>query len=86
MSQRKMSPSHENGEKMMAEESERILWQARVLSRAESVYESRERALAWMRRANPRLRGRTPLAVAKTEEGSRLVEELLIQIDEGIYL
>ena len=59
---------------------------ARVLSQAESVYESRDRALAWLRRPNPRLRGRTPLEMLKTDTGSRLVEELLVQIDEGMFV
>ena len=73
-------------EKLTVEESDRVLRLARVLSQAESVYESRERALAWLRRGNPRLRGRNPLEMLKTDTGSRLVEELLIQIDEGIYV
>ncbi len=73
-------------EKLSVEESDRVLRLARVLSQAEVVYESRERALAWLRRGNPRLRGRNPLEMLKTDTGSRLVEELLIQIDEGIYV
>jgi putative toxin-antitoxin system antitoxin component (TIGR02293 family) len=52
----------------------------------ESVYGSRERALAWLRRPHPRLDGRTPLSLLKTDAGSRIVEELLIQIDEGMFI
>lgn len=73
-------------EKLTVEESDRVLRVARLLSQAESVYESRERALAWLRRANPRLRDRTPLEMMKTDTGSRLVEELLVQIDEGMFV
>jgi uncharacterized protein (DUF2384 family) len=50
------------------------------------VYGSRERALGWLRRANPRLEGRTPLSLLKTDTGSRMVEELLVEIDEGMFV
>ena len=73
-------------EKLTVEESDRVLRVARLLSLAESVYESRERALAWLRRPNPRLRGRAPLEMSKTDTGSRIVEELLVQIDEGMFV
>jgi putative toxin-antitoxin system antitoxin component (TIGR02293 family) len=73
-------------EKLTVEESDRVLRVIRVLSLAESVYESRERALAWLRKPHARLDGRTPLSLLKTDTGSRIVEELLIQIDEGIFV
>ena len=73
-------------EKLTVEESDRVLRVARLLAKAESVYESRERALAWLRRANPRLNNRTPLEMSRTDTGSRIVEELLVQIDEGMFV
>jgi putative toxin-antitoxin system antitoxin component (TIGR02293 family) len=73
-------------EKLTMEESDRVLRMIRTLSAAEVIYGSRERALAWMRRPQPRLEERTPLSLLKTDTGSRLVEELLIQIDEGMYI
>jgi putative toxin-antitoxin system antitoxin component (TIGR02293 family) len=73
-------------EKLTVEESDRVLRVARLLSQSESVYESRQRALAWLRRSNPRLRDRTPLEMSKTDTGSRIVEELLGQIDEGMFV
>ncbi len=73
-------------EKLTVEESDRVLRLVRVLSHAESVYESRERALAWLRRPHPRLQDRTPLETLKTDIGSRVVEELLVQIDEGMFI
>jgi putative toxin-antitoxin system antitoxin component (TIGR02293 family) len=68
------------------EESDRVLRVIRALSLAESVYASRERALGWLRMSHPRLDGRTPLSLLKTDTGSRIVEELLIQIDEGMFI
>ena len=58
----------------------------RVLSLAESVYGSRERALAWLRKPHARLDGRTPLSLLNTDTGSRIVDELLIQMDEGMFV
>lgn len=73
-------------EKLTVEESDRVLRVIRIVSLAESVYGSRERALAWLRRPHARLDGRTPLSLLKTDTGSRIVEELLIQIDEGMFV
>jgi len=42
-------------ERLTIEESDRVIRALRVLSAAEGVYESRERALQWLRRPNPRL-------------------------------
>jgi putative toxin-antitoxin system antitoxin component (TIGR02293 family) len=50
-----------------------------VLSLAESVYGSRERALAWLRQPHARLDGRPPLSLFNTDTGSRIVEESLVQ-------
>lgn len=73
-------------EKLTVEESDRVLRVIRALSLAESVYGGRERALSWLRRPHARLDRRTPLSLLKTDTGSRIVEELLIQIDEGIFV
>ena len=72
-------------EKLTMEESDRVLRIIRVLSSAEAVYGSRQRALAWLRKPQARLEGRSPLSLLKTDTGSRIVEETLIQIDEGMY-
>jgi putative toxin-antitoxin system antitoxin component (TIGR02293 family) len=73
-------------EKLTMEESDRVLRVIRALSSAEAIYGSRERALTWMRRPHPRLDGRTPLSLLKTDTGSRIVEEFLMQIDEGMII
>lgn len=73
-------------EKLTVEESDRVLRVIRVISLAESVYDSRERALAWLRASNPRLTGRAPLSLLNTDTGARIVEEMLVQIDEGMFV
>ena len=44
-------------ERLTIEESDRVIRALRVLCAAEGVYESRERALQWLRRSQPRLGG-----------------------------
>ena len=73
-------------ERLTVEESDNVLRVIRVLALTESVYGSRERALAWLRKPHARLNGRAPLSLLKTDTGSRIVEELLIQIDEGMFV
>jgi len=73
-------------ERLTVEESDRVIRALRVFSAAEGVYESRERALQWLRRPNSRLDGRIPISLLKTDTGARIVEELLGQIDEGYFI
>jgi putative toxin-antitoxin system antitoxin component (TIGR02293 family) len=65
---------------------DRVLRVIRTVSLTESVYGTRQRALEWLRKAHPRLEGRPPLSLLKTDTGSRIVEELLVQIDEGMFV
>lgn len=84
--QRTLQHRRSRREKLTVDESDRVLRAIRVLSLAEAIYGSRERALAWLRKPNPRLDDRVPLSLLKTDTGSRMVEELLVQIDEGIFV
>jgi putative toxin-antitoxin system antitoxin component (TIGR02293 family) len=73
-------------EKLTIEESDRVLRLIRTVSLAESVYGTRQRALEWLRKPHPRLQGRLPLSLLKTDMGSRIVEALLVQIDDGMIV
>jgi putative toxin-antitoxin system antitoxin component (TIGR02293 family) len=73
------------GEQLSVEETERVLRVARILSLADQVFGSHEKALTWLRQVDERLNDRTPLSMLHTESGGRLVENLLWQIDEGVY-
>ncbi len=66
------------------EESERAVRAARVLARAQAVMGDEQAALDWLRVPKRRFEGRTPLRMLSTEAGGRLVEQMLIQIDEGM--
>jgi len=73
-------------EKLTVEESDRVLRIVRVLSQTEMVYGSRDRALYWLRRPVARLKDRAPLDLLRTDTGARMVEEILVQIDEGMFV
>lgn len=72
-------------EPLSNEETDRVVRVARILSLAQDVFASREKALMWLRIPDERLESRTPLKMLTTESGGRLVENMLWQIDEGIY-
>ena len=73
-------------EKLTVEESDRLMRLLRLFSHAESVYGSRERALGWLRHSRTRFGKRTALNLLKTDVGSRIVEEMLVQIDHGMFV
>lgn len=73
------------GEALSPEEADRALRVARVISQAEEIFGNREKAMLWLRTPDERLANRKPLSMLRTESGGRLVEEMLWQIDEGVY-
>lgn len=66
------------------EESERAVRAIRILARAEAVFGDEIQGLEWLRAPKRRFGGRSPMQMLSTEPGGRLVEEMLIQIDEGM--
>ena len=71
-------------EKLSREESDRAVRLARVVTLAEKVFGDRHHGMHWLRASKKRFHGRTPMNMITTEAGSRLVEEALYQIDEGM--
>jgi putative toxin-antitoxin system antitoxin component (TIGR02293 family) len=67
------------------EESERAVRTARVLARAQAVLGDERTALEWLREPKRRFEGRLPIEMLSTEAGGRLVEQMLLQIDEGMF-
>lgn len=74
-----------NQEPLTVEESDRAARLARTVARSEAVFGNKEKAMSWLRRPMTRFSGKTPLEMLETDLGSRLVEEALIQIDEGFF-
>ena len=72
-----------NAERLTVEESDRAVRLARVVAQTESVFGNKDKAMAWLRQPMKRFEGSTPIEMLATDVGSRLVEEALVQIDEG---
>jgi putative toxin-antitoxin system antitoxin component (TIGR02293 family) len=71
-------------EKLSREESDRAVRLARLAALTEKVFGDLKTGMHWLRAPKKRFRGSTPMAMMETEVGSRLVEEALYQIDEGM--
>ena len=72
-------------EPLTHDESDRAVRIARIASLAEEVFGDDAKAGRWLRKIKERFDGRTPLEVSRTEAGARLVEEMLLQLDYGIF-
>ena len=82
---RTLSHRRQKRQRLTADESDRIVRIARIAVLADQVLGDRESASLWLREPRRRFDGRTPIEMLATEAGTRLVEEMLYQIDEGIY-
>ncbi|HYE34794.1 type II toxin-antitoxin system Xre/ParS family antitoxin [Methylocaldum sp.] len=80
---RTLSHRRAHQQSLSPDESDRALRMARLVALAETVFGNRDKALRWLRKPLKRLDHRTPMEILSTELGGRIVEEYLIQIDEG---
>jgi putative toxin-antitoxin system antitoxin component (TIGR02293 family) len=71
-------------ERLSREESDRAVRLARLVTLTENVFGDHDSGMHWLRSPKKRFHGRTPMAMMVTEAGSRLVEEALYLIDEGM--
>jgi putative toxin-antitoxin system antitoxin component (TIGR02293 family) len=67
------------------DESDKLARLIRVFDQAVTVLGDRERARNWLNKPKKRFEERTPLQMLRTEVGGRMVEEMLGQIDEGMF-
>lgn len=56
----------------------------RLFQKAKGTFGSEERAMHWLKRSTKPLQDNAPVSLLDTEEGARLVEDLLTRIDHGI--
>ena len=70
-------------ELLSTEESDRIVRLARIQALAEDVFGDTAKANRWLRDGLGILDGKSPLDVARTESGARLIEQILAKIDWG---
>ena len=72
------------GERLTREESDRVTRVARIVAMAEETFGNRYKASRWLHKAKQRFDGQTPIELLDTEEGARVVEDLLFRIAHGL--
>ncbi len=70
---------------LSSEESAKVVRLARVVQRAEEVFENLDVAVDWLKSTNPSLSGETPLSLVDTEIGAELVLDTLGRIEHGVF-
>jgi putative toxin-antitoxin system antitoxin component (TIGR02293 family) len=72
-------------EPLTIEETDKALRLERIASQAERVFGAPEKAHRWLRKPKRALQGETPVAYLATEAGARVVEEMLVRIEHGMF-
>jgi len=72
-------------EPLSTDESDKLARVVRIFDRAVAVFGDVDRARAWLDEPKRRFEGRSPMAMLRTDIGGRMVEEFLVQIDEGMF-
>lgn len=72
-------------EPLNLDESDRLARVARLYDLGVQVFGNPDKARRWLSKPKHRFEERTPLAMMRTEMGGRGVEEMLYQIDEGVF-
>jgi len=67
------------------DESAKLVRFARVVERAESVFEGKEAALNWLRSPNAALGGEAPITLLDTDIGADSVLDALGRIEHGVF-
>jgi putative toxin-antitoxin system antitoxin component (TIGR02293 family) len=70
-------------EPLSVEESDRVVRLTRIQALTEDVFGDVDKANRWLREPLGILDGKSPLEVARTEAGARLIEQLLAKLDWG---
>jgi putative toxin-antitoxin system antitoxin component (TIGR02293 family) len=70
-------------EPLSIEESDRLVRLTRIQASAEDVLADAAKANRWLREGLGILGGQSPLEVARTDAGARVVEQILAKIDWG---
>ncbi len=71
---------------LTADETDKAIRLARIAVEADRVFGNSEKAGLWLRSANRALSGKSPMELLTTDTGSRIVEELLGQIEHGMFI
>lgn len=72
-------------EPLNLDESDRLARVARLYELAVKVFGDADKARRWLSKPKERFQERSPVAMMRTELGGRQIEEMLYQIDEGVF-
>jgi putative toxin-antitoxin system antitoxin component (TIGR02293 family) len=72
-------------EPLSRDESDKLARLVRIFDHAVAVFEDLTRAREWLNKPKKRFDSRTPLEMIRTEIGGRMVEEMLVQIEYGMF-
>ena len=76
----------ERHQPLSVEESDRFYRAAHITAMTEAVFGDRQKAKRWLSKPKERFLGQTPMQLLTTQQGTRQVEEMLLQIAEGLAL
>jgi putative toxin-antitoxin system antitoxin component (TIGR02293 family) len=82
---RTLTHRRQHHERLSIDESDKAIRLAKILAQATSTFGDLDKAMTWLRNDQARFGGKSALDMASTEHGARLVEEALVQIDEGYF-
>lgn len=74
------------GQRLTPGESDRLFRLAHVTAMAEAVFGDYQKAQRWLSKPKQRFAMEPPFTLLSTDQGARLVEQLLIQVAEGLAL
>ncbi len=73
-------------EPLNLDESDRFARLIRIYDQTLKVFGEKEKALRWLNKPKRRFAERTPIQMLRTESGGRMVEEMLGQIEHGMFV
>ena len=71
--------------KLTTEQSDRVARTAGIVALAQRVFGSAETAREWLLARNPALNNERPLRLLRTSSGAKVVENVLLRIEHGVY-
>ena len=82
---RTLTHRRQNHERLSTDESDKAIRLAKIVAQATAAFGNQDKAMHWLRNAQQRFGKKSALDMASTEHGARLVEEALVQLDEGYF-
>jgi len=82
---RTLKHRRQRNEPLSMDESDRLARVARLYQLGVKVFGNPDKARRWLSKPKERFDGRTPLTMMRTSLGGSGVEEMLYQIDEGMF-